>query len=190
MAQEPEVIRRDIEATRDHMGDTVDALAHRANVPGRAKDRVTGAAQNVKEKIAGAGTTVADGTPDAGQVKDGAKRAVGVAQENPVGLAIGAAAFGFLAGMLIPSTRIEDEKLGPLSDQVSELAAQTGQQALDAGKQVAQEVAGTAKEQGAELAQQVTETATETAQEQGEQLKQNIQDSASQVDAKPQGASV
>ena len=47
--------------------------------------------------------------------------------------------------MLIPSTRVEDEKLGPMADDVKERAKQTGQEALEHGKQVAQDAAETAR---------------------------------------------
>src|SRR5215204_155913 len=100
------------------MGDTVEALGHKADVPGRAKEAVSNRVDTVREKISGA-------TPDSGEVKQGARRAAGVAQENPLGLAIGATAVGFVAGMLIPSTRIEDERIGPLADQVKEKAKET-----------------------------------------------------------------
>jgi gas vesicle protein len=170
MAQDPEVIRREIEETRRHMGSTVDALAYKADVPARTKDKVTGAVDSVRERIGGAGSAVADRTPDGEQVKAGAKRAAGVAQENPLGLAIGAAAVGFLAGMLVPSTRVEDEKIGPMADQVKEQVRQTGQEALEHGREIAQEAAGAAKDQ-----------VQQSAQEHGEQLKESAQQSAQQA---------
>lgn len=57
-------------------------------------------------------------TPDTDQVEGQVRRAAGVGQENPLGLAVGAVAVGFLAGMLVPSSRVEDEKLGPKADRV------------------------------------------------------------------------
>ena len=159
MAQDPELIRRDIEETRHHMGDTVDALAYKADVPGRAKDRVSGAMDSLRGR-----------TPDTGQVKDGAKQAVSTAESNPLGLAIGFAAAGFIAGLLAPRTRVENEKLGPMSDQVMEQAKQTGQEALERGKQLAQETAQAAKE-----------TAQESAQQHGEGLKDSAQQNAETV---------
>ena len=52
----------------------------------------------------------------------------------------------------MPSTRMEDEKLGEVSDQVKETAKQTGQEALERGKHVAQEAGQaamqTAREEG------------------------------------------
>src|SRR4051795_6890284 len=148
MGQDPSTIRQDIEQTRDRMGDTVDALAYKSDVKARTKDSVSGKVDAVKTKITGAADTVGEATPSGTDVKQGAQRAVGIAQENPLGLAIGAVAVGFLAGMLVPSTRVEDEKLGPVADDVKDRAKQTGQEALERGKQVAQDAAETAKESG------------------------------------------
>ena len=148
MGQEPDRIRAEIEQTRAEMSETVDALGYKADVKTRAKEKIVG----VKDKVAG-------GTPDGGDVKQQARRASSVAQENPLGLAIGAVAVGFVAGMLIPSTRVEDEKLGEASDSVIEKVKETGQEALEHGKQVAQDAAQTAKESGQEHAQQVKESA-------------------------------
>ena len=181
MAQDPELIRRDIEATREHMGSTVDALAYKADVPSRTKEKVSGAVGSVKDKIGGVGSSVSDATPDGQQVKQGAKRAVGAAQSNPLGLAVGFTAAGFLAGMLLPSTRIENEKMGDKSDELIEQAKQTGQEVLQAGQQVAQEAASTAKEQVQHAAQEVKTTAQQSAQEQGQQVAESAQQSAQQV---------
>jgi gas vesicle protein len=87
-------------------------------------------------------------------VKQGARQAVSTAQENPLGLAIGAVAVGFVAGMLIPSTSVEDEKIGPMADQLKDRVMETGQEALDHGKQVAQDVAQSAQETVKESGQQ------------------------------------
>src|SRR3712207_9560672 len=95
-----------------------------------------------------------EATPSTGEVKQGAQQAVSVAQENPLGLAIGAVAAGFIAGMLIPSTRVEDEKIGPMADQVKDQVKETGQEALERGKQVAQEAAQSAQETAKESGQQ------------------------------------
>jgi hypothetical protein len=66
------------------------------------------------------------------------------AERNPLGLAGGAV--GFVGGLFAPSTRIENEKLGPVSDPVKAQAADAGQEALEHGKQVAQAAAQSAVE--------------------------------------------
>jgi len=143
------------------MGETVDALGYKTDVKARARDRVT----DVTDRVTGVKDKIVGATPDTGDVKHQARRAKSVAEENPLGLAIGAVAVGFLAGMLIPATRIEDEKLGELSDDVIERAKETGQEALERGKQVAQDAAQTAKESGREHAEELKSTAQDHAQE-------------------------
>src|SRR3954464_10072671 len=152
MGEDPDRLRAEIEETRSQMGETVDALGYKADVKARAKDRVVG----VKDRVVGA-------TPDSGDVKHQAKRAKSVAQDNPLGLAVGAIAVGFLAGTLLPSPRVGDDKRGELSDDVIDRAKATGQEALERGKQVAQDAADTAKDSGREHAEELKSSAQEHA---------------------------
>jgi gas vesicle protein len=163
------------------MGDTVDALGYKADVPARAKDSITDKIHGAKAKITGAGSQVSDATPDGDDLKAAGQRTVGVVQENPLGLAIAAAAVGFIAGLLIPSTKVEDERLGPVADQVKEQARQTGQEAIEHGKQIAQDAAQTASDRAQEVASEVKDTAQESAQQHAEELKGSAQDSAETV---------
>jgi gas vesicle protein len=192
MGQDPEAIRRDIEHTRERMGDTVEAIGYRADVPGRAKEkvgstltgvkeRVVGTADDMRDRVSGAGDGISQATPSTGDIKHAARRGASIAQENPLGLALGSVAVGFLAGMLIPGTQVENEKIGPMADQVKDQIKDTGQEALDRGKQVAQEVASTAQQSAQQVAGEVKETAQQAAQEHGEQMKQSAQQSAQQV---------
>jgi hypothetical protein len=159
------------------MGDTVEAIGYKTDVKSRAKesvhdkvDGVRGRITGIKDSVGGAAGSVNDATPSTGDVKQGAQRAVTVAQANPLGLGVAALAGGFLIGMLLPTTNIENEKLGPAATDFKEQAKSTGSEAVDHGKQVAQEVAS-----------DVVETAKETAQEQGQQhaeeLKSSVQSS-------------
>ena len=151
MGEDPDRIRREIEQTRADMSETVDALGYKADVKERAKESLQDKRDSaketivgVKDKLVGAKDSATDATPDAAQVKQQAQRAKGLAQENPLGLAIGSIAVGFVAGLLIPSTRVEDEKLGQVSDDVVDRVKQTGEEALERGKEVAQEAAASA----------------------------------------------
>jgi ElaB/YqjD/DUF883 family membrane-anchored ribosome-binding protein len=148
MGQDPSQIRNDIEGTRARMGDTAEALGHKADVPGRAREAISDRVESVKSTLSG-------GTPEKGDVKQGAQRAAGIAKENPLGLAIGATAIGFVAGLLIPSTQVEDEKIGPMADQVKDKAKETGHEAIERGKSVAQEAAQTVKDEGRQHAQKM-----------------------------------
>jgi gas vesicle protein len=169
MGQDPGEIRQDIEATREQMGDTVEALSYKADVKARAKDSITDRVDSVKSRVGLASSKVSDGTPDGQDIKQGARRAKGLAEENPLGLAIGAIAVGFIAGLAVPATRVEDERLGPMADQVKDQAKETGQEALERGKQVAHQTAQSAKEtvqqSGQEHAEQLKESAAQGARE-------------------------
>jgi hypothetical protein len=181
MGQDPDAIRQDIAQTRAEMSETVEAVGYKADVPSRAKEAVSEKVENVKAKVsdtasrakeAVAGTTsrVGEATPGRGEVTQQTRRVAGLAKENPLGLAIGAAAVGFLAGLAVPSTRVEDERLGPVADQVKDKVKETGQEALDRGRQVAQEVASTA-----------ADTARQRTQEHGQELADSARQSAQEV---------
>lgn len=197
MGQDPDAIREDIEQTRSDMSETVEAIGYKADVPSRAKDKVSETVDSVKNKVSDTATRakeavvgtasragdamsettsrVGEATPSGGQVKQQAKRAVGLAQENPLGLAIGAVALGFLAGLTVPSTRMENQRLGPLADQVKDKVKETGQEALNRGKQVAHEVtssaAETAKQSTQEHGQDLAQSAKQTTQDLGAQTR-------------------
>jgi hypothetical protein len=153
MGEDPDAIRDEITETRERMGDTIDALGYKADIKSRAKDSVSGKVDTVTERLGMTGRKASDMTPDTDDVKGQVRKAAGIAQENPLGLAVGAVAVGFLAGLLVPSSRVEDEKLGPMADRVKEQAKETGQEALDRGKQVAQSAAQSAAETAGEEGQ-------------------------------------
>jgi len=170
MGKDPEVIRQEIEATRENMGETVDALGYKTDVKSRTKESITDRKDAVVSKLTGSGSRVNDATPSGQDVKQGAQKAAGVAQENPLGLALAGVAVGVLAGMLIPSTRVEDEKIGHIADQVKDQVKENGGEALESGKQVAQDAAQSAKE-----------TAQESGQEHAEGLKSSASDAAQET---------
>jgi gas vesicle protein len=170
MGQDPSQIREEIEQTRSEMGDTVDALAHKTDVKGRVKESFTDKKERLRSQMMGTSSKIGEATPDTEQMKEGARQAAGMAQENPIGLALGGLAAGFLAGMLLPSTRMEDERMGPIADQVKEKAAEMGEEAVERGKDVAGQVAEQAKE-----------TAKEAGSEQADEMRSSGQDSAQEV---------
>jgi hypothetical protein len=165
MGENPSDIRAEIEETRVRVGDDVDALSYKTDVPARVGDYVDDKKQAVKDKVTRAKDAVT-GTASrsvpsgekVGRVKDTAER-------NPLGLAAGAAAVGFLAGLLVPSTRIENERMGQMSDRVVDAAKETASDAVERGKHVAQEAAETAKESGREQSEELASNLQERAQQ-------------------------
>jgi hypothetical protein len=180
MGQESSQIRQEIEETRAEMGDTVGALAYKTDVKSRMKESIADKRGRLVSQMKGTSHRVGEATPEGEQVKEGARQAVGVAEENPVGLTLGGIAAGFLVGMMIPSSRIEDERVGPIADQVKESAAETGQEALERGREVASQVAEQTVEGAKEVGQEAMDTAKEAGQQQTEELKESAKNNAQQ----------
>ena len=169
MGETPDHIRENIEDTRTRMGETVEAIGYKADVKSRVKDTivqkkdaVVGSADSLVSRVSGA-------VPDRQTVKTGAQK-VGVSKQNPLGLGIAGAAVGFVVGTLIPSTTVEDERLGDMSDQVGEKAREAGQEALDRTKDVAREAVDNARE-----------TVQERSGDEAEQMASSLRDKAQEV---------
>lgn len=148
MGKDPEAIQREIEDTRERMGDRVDAIAYKADVPSRVGDRVSGARDAVAEKVGLARSGAAERLPDTGEVRERSRHVAATLRDNPLALLAGAAAAGLLVGMLLPSTRFEDERLGETADELKRQATETGREAVHRGGQVAEDAAQAAKESG------------------------------------------
>lgn len=161
MGKDPDQIRREIDDTRDRMGDTVDALAYKADVPNRVKDNIADRVGGVKSALghtatkigaavtgttAHVGEAVGNAVPDGSDVAYGAKRAAGMLKENPLGVLLSGIAIGFVVGSLLPSTELENERLGTLSDNLKEQVKDAGSQALEHGKAVLKETAQAAQQ--------------------------------------------
>lgn len=97
--QNPDQIRDDIESTREELGDTVEALAAKADVKAQAKQKAQEtkvAAAEKKDELMGRAKEL---SPDSAVSAAGG--ATEKARENPVPVAaLGAFAAGFLIGRL------------------------------------------------------------------------------------------
>lgn len=165
MAERSDQLKDEIGRTREQMSETAEALAYKADVPTRTKDWIEDKKDAVVSAVSGVTTKVGEVTPEGEQVTQSMNRLKRVAERNPLGLAIGGAAAGFIAGLLTPSTRIENERIGPMADEVKATAAEAGREALDRGKHVVQEAGETA-----------LETAKERGREEGEELSASLQE--------------
>jgi hypothetical protein len=166
MGEDPSVIRAEIAQTRERVGDEVDALSYKTDVGARANDYVEEKKEAVRTKLTGAKNTLTAPLPDRRafmHVRD-------TAESNPLGLALGGLAVGFVVGTLLPQTRVENERIGEMSDRLMDAAKDTASEAVERGKQVAQDAAGaameTAKESGREQGEGLTSTLQERAQDQ------------------------
>ncbi len=179
MDQDPEAIQRDIEQTRERMGDTVEALAYKTDVSARAKDAVSdrvdaikgavsdvvdlarsafgGAASSAQATAGNAADVLADARssasdavaharnqlPTGGQAKERFQTMRSLAARNPLGLALGSIAVGFLIGSTLPVSDIERDQVGPIGEQKVDNAKPAAGNVIEQGKAVTQAV-GTA----------------------------------------------
>ncbi|MCW2949824.1 MAG: protein of unknown function ElaB [Thermoleophilia bacterium] len=199
MGKDPGAIREEIARTREGMAGTVDALAYKTDVKERTKDKVKGltakpkdAILSIRDNVMG---TVQEHTPDRSTIHDAqnavsqapgqvvdqtkrvAQRAGGVIKENPVGLALGGLALGFVAGLVLPSTKLEDEKLGQFGDQIRSTAKEQGQEFIEHGKEVAQAAAGAA-----------TEAVKDASSEHADEFAESTKDKASNLQSVGSGS--
>jgi ElaB/YqjD/DUF883 family membrane-anchored ribosome-binding protein len=150
MGQDPVAIRQEIEQTRGELGETMEAIGYKSDVGARAsdyvseqKEKVTGKVSDAKDSVASAVSSV---VPSREGMKKQSQRVADTAKSNPVGVAVGAAAVGFLVGMLVPSTRVEDERVGEIADHVKDQISDVSHEAFDRGKEVVQEAKDSAVE--------------------------------------------
>ncbi len=96
-AQDPDQIREEIAATREELGDTVEALAAKTDVKAQARQKMDETKESVterKDELLGKARHVSPDTATAA-----ASGASQKARENPVPVAaLGAFALGFLVG--------------------------------------------------------------------------------------------
>lgn len=159
MSQDPELIRQDIEETRTRMGETVEAIAYKTDFPSRARDNVNERIEAIKGKVAdtlssatgamsGAASSAKAGIANAAAAipdPGSSLRTVGsVASANPLGLAIGAVAIGFLVGLCLPVTDIERERVGKIGEHMTEQAKSAAAGAIEQAKSAATQAIGDA----------------------------------------------
>jgi hypothetical protein len=92
----PEELRRDIEETREQLGDTVEALAQKTDVKARAKQQMNALKQTARQKQEQARAKAQAAAPESASA--GAQQVVNTARENPLPVTTAGA---FLAGFLI-----------------------------------------------------------------------------------------
>ncbi|HEX7860139.1 MAG TPA: DUF3618 domain-containing protein [Verrucomicrobiae bacterium] len=108
--------------------------------------------------------------------------------EQPLAVGLGFLAVGLLAGMLLPSTRREDELVGPTRDRIVNRTKDAAEDAMQRGKQVAQRAVEVARQQAQEqgltpealkekataIASQVKDQTREDAQRQTQEFSQQV----------------
>ncbi|MES1244141.1 MAG: DUF3618 domain-containing protein [Acidobacteriota bacterium] len=187
-------------AVSDAASSAKDAVADAAS---SAKHAMGEAASTAKETVAGARERMADATGSAReraaelswQARERARYQARQAQmgfwqsmeERPLAIGAAALALGVVAGLMVPSTRKEDELMGETRDRLMERAREVGGEALEKGKQVASVAVDTLKEEAerqdltpeklAEKVRTVAAEATNKVKEEGKKQASDLKES-------------
>ena len=148
MGQGTGEIRQGIEETRARVGDEVEALSYKTDVGARLDDYVDDKKEAVVSRVRSATGTVTSAASAVVPSNQRLRSMRDSAERNPLGLVVGGTAVGFLVGLLVPSTRVEDEHIGEMASELKDTAREAGQDALERGKDVAQSALETVKEEG------------------------------------------
>jgi gas vesicle protein len=172
MGERTSEIRQGIEETRTQVGEEVEALSYKTDVGAHLDDYVDENKQAVTSKVKSASGAVASAAGTVVPSKQRLRSVKLTAERNPLGLVVGGAALGFVVGLLVPSTSVEDEHMGEMADRLKDTAKETGQEAFDRGKAVAESAIETAKEEGGQQGRELAADLKERVQSspEGEQL--------------------
>jgi hypothetical protein len=113
----------------------------------------------VTATIKGTASTVSNMVPTKSDLRNLSGTVVTAVKENPIGALLSGLAVGFLVGSLLPSTPVEDERLGALKNTLQTQAHGVGTQAIEHGKAVIRDTIEaaqqSAQQHGAEFAEEI-----------------------------------
>lgn len=152
----------------DNVSAKVDALKHKAP---------DGAA--LKDKMPGSVGDLADKTPSKEDVKHKAQGAAQTAKQHPAAIAGGAAIAGLAAGLALPETELEREKLKPHAQQARADATQRVQETVQQVKSGAQDAAASVTDAVKQQAQQQDGKTGEIAQKAADKADEKVRPESS-----------
>ncbi len=202
MGQSAEELRRDIERTRDGLGETFDAIGNRVS-PGRIvqrrknavrsrfrgmKDAVMGTAHDAygstADRVGGVAESAHDVADRAGTMAGSAVSTVADAPEaarrqtrgNPLAAGVIAFSGGLLVAALLPASEPEQHAASALQDHLEPLK----ERAIEAGQEI--------KDNLQESAQEAVESVKETATSAADELKGQAESASTAVKEQAQSA--
>jgi len=135
--------------TKDAIGDRVSAMKDAVSSAfDSAKGALNGAASSAQKSAGRMSDTMSDARdsasdavsnardamPSNAEVKERFERVRSLVAQNPLGLAAGSIAAGFLLGLLVPVSAVERDQVGPLGEKVVDGAKDAAADVLDQGK--------------------------------------------------------
>jgi hypothetical protein len=117
-------------------------------------DKVDVLKSKLPDGVGEAASRVGDKAPSGDDVKAKAREAAATAGEHPIAMAAGAAVAGLAAGLALPETDLERQKLAPAAQAARAQAQAAAQDAVQQARAVARDVAGSAAEAVKQAGQQ------------------------------------
>jgi hypothetical protein len=180
-SDDPEVIRRDIEATRADLSRDVDALTEKvspARVVERRVDRAKSAVGSVKEKVMGDTETVASSVGDAATGAPSAARQK--TRGNPLAAGLIAFGAGWLISSLLPATEKEKQAASTVKDKASEHSDTLTAPLKEAAGNAKENLQGPAQDAVASVKDKATDAAS-TVKDEAASAKDDVAGSAQQA---------
>jgi len=163
MAAQPEVIRSEIERSREDLAYDIDRLADRTSprrIARRRWESMRSRLDDVRDRVMGvshdAGERVGDTAAD---VREAPERVARAAQGTPVAAGLIAFGAGLLAASLLPETDAERR----MAREVTERARDLAEPLQETGRQIASDMGESVKEAAAEVKETATQAVRETA---------------------------
>jgi ElaB/YqjD/DUF883 family membrane-anchored ribosome-binding protein len=141
-----DIIDKKKSAAREKYADAKENLSSAVD---KARERIAAGSKTIKDTLADmkerTSEYVRSGSQSGGQVSEkyhnAADTIIGMYKERPLAVGIAAAMVGMAAGILIPESKIERQKVGSTAKASFEEAKERGQEAWETGKQALQETA-------------------------------------------------
>lgn len=152
---------REVEEARQRVAQDVRSVAYNANVVDRAKENIHGRIEDAKDAAA---DRVSDARDRMGDMRDRVADARDALQdrvqgmswnmslnpvENPMAMLMAGVALGFLIGMVLPVSRFESQRLGPVADDMKDRVRQARSEVVRRGGEVIKETIDAARETAA-----------------------------------------
>ena len=206
MGQSAEELRREIEMTREHMGETIDAIGDRvipSRIVGRrrnqmrasywaARDAVMGrsssAASSIGQRASNTGSSISEGAGHlAERVTDLPSEATRQTQGSPLGAGLVAFGAGLVLAAVIPPSEPEKQVAAKVKDAAEPLV----EDAKEMGKELASTLQADSKDAGGalkETAHHALDTVKETATSAARQTKEAGTEAVHDLRNQPPGA--
>lgn len=184
-------IRERTEQMKSSVRSKVEEAKHKTSEMGdRVRDKATEVRGRAGEQIRDLRSSAADYRRQARyRISERGPRSGGSLSEyvdsNPLGIACIVMAMGAAVGLALPRSRYEDEKMGPVRDEMFDQARETGKEQVEKAESVVKEAAEAAKDEAAnqgfldeEKAEKAGEKARSTTEKASEKIKESMDPSS------------